>query len=30
LREKTGWKPIIPLAQTLDNLLDYWRTIEAS
>lgn len=29
LREMTGWKPVIPLSQTLDNLLDYWRTVEA-
>lgn len=29
LRERTGWKPIIPLAQTLETLLDYWRNVEA-
>lgn len=29
LREKTGWQPAIPLSQTLADLLDYWRGIEA-
>lgn len=24
-RERTGWKPEIPLMQTLDNLLQFWR-----
>jgi len=25
-RKQTGWSPIIPLEQTLRDLLDYWRT----
>lgn len=25
LRKQTGWKPIIPLEKTLENLLNYWR-----
>ncbi len=25
LRQELGWTPAIPLAQTLDDLLDYWR-----
>ena len=25
LREELGWTPHIPLAQTIDDLLDYWR-----
>jgi len=24
-REATGWKPVIPFKQTLEDLLDYWR-----
>jgi len=26
LRNELGWEPMIPLAQTLDDLLEYWRT----
>ena len=26
LRNELGWQPMIPLAQTLDDLLEYWRT----
>jgi GDP-4-dehydro-6-deoxy-D-mannose reductase len=26
IREELGWTPIIPLNQTIDDLLDYWRT----
>ncbi len=26
LREATGWQPRVPLEQTLDDLLDYWRS----
>ena len=26
LREELGWTPEIPIEQTLDDLLDYWRT----
>jgi GDP-4-dehydro-6-deoxy-D-mannose reductase len=26
LKKDTGWEPAIPLAQTLADLLDYWRT----
>ena len=25
LRDATGWRPEVPLEQTLDDLLDYWR-----
>ena len=25
LRDELGWRPAIPLAQTIDDLLDYWR-----
>lgn len=25
LRNELGWEPMIPLAQTLDDLLEYWR-----
>lgn len=25
LRKRTGWKPVIPLEQTLSDLLEYWR-----
>ena len=25
LREETGWEPVIPLEQTLRDLVDYWR-----
>jgi GDP-4-dehydro-6-deoxy-D-mannose reductase len=27
LRETTGWHPEIPFDQTLDDLLNYWRTV---
>ncbi len=26
LRSELGWQPTIPLSQTLDDLLEYWRT----
>ena len=26
LRERTGWTPTIPLSETIDQLLDSWRT----
>jgi GDP-4-dehydro-6-deoxy-D-mannose reductase len=26
LRDELGWTPLIPLSQTLDDLLDFWRT----
>ena len=25
LRSELGWTPVIPLEQTLDDLLEYWR-----
>jgi GDP-4-dehydro-6-deoxy-D-mannose reductase len=25
LRDELGWSPVIPMAQTLDDLLEYWR-----
>jgi len=25
LRRRTGWRPLIPLDQTLADTLDYWR-----
>jgi len=25
IRDELGWRPVIPLRQTLDDLLDYWR-----
>jgi GDP-4-dehydro-6-deoxy-D-mannose reductase len=25
LRERTGWRPLIPFEQTLADVLDYWR-----
>jgi GDP-4-dehydro-6-deoxy-D-mannose reductase len=28
LRDELGWTPEIPIEQTLDDLLDYWRTLE--
>lgn len=28
-RNQTGWKPEIPFEQTMEDLLDYWRTIES-
>jgi GDP-4-dehydro-6-deoxy-D-mannose reductase len=27
LRNTTGWRPQIPFEQTLDDLLDYWRSV---
>ena len=27
LREATGWRPEVPFEQTLDDLLNYWRSI---
>lgn len=30
LTEATGWKPEIPLRQTLKETLDYWRTVSQS
>ena len=27
LQQDVGWKPVIPLSQTLEDLLDYWRQI---
>ena len=29
LHEATGWRPEVPLEQTLDDLLDYWRCVTA-
>ena len=29
LRRATGWSPVIPFEQMLEDLLDYWRSIEA-
>ena len=26
IREELGWTPMIPLDQTIDDLLEYWRT----
>jgi nucleoside-diphosphate-sugar epimerase len=26
IHDELGWSPAIPLAQTLDDLLEYWRT----
>lgn len=28
LRHATGWSPLIPFERTLDDLLEYWRTVE--
>jgi GDP-4-dehydro-6-deoxy-D-mannose reductase len=25
LRQATGWEPLVPIDQTLQDLLDYWR-----
>lgn len=30
IRAATGWEPMIPLEQTLTDLLDYWRSVPAS
>jgi GDP-4-dehydro-6-deoxy-D-mannose reductase len=30
LRHTTGWRPEIPFEQTLDDLLDYWRSATAA
>jgi GDP-4-dehydro-6-deoxy-D-mannose reductase len=30
LRDELGWTPRIPIEQTLDDLLDYWRTLEGN
>ena len=30
LREGTGWRPEIPFDQTLDDLLNYWRSITSA
>jgi GDP-4-dehydro-6-deoxy-D-mannose reductase len=29
IHEELGWSPVIPTEQTLDDLLTYWRTLEA-
>ena len=29
VRDETGWKPEIPLEQTLKDTLDYWRSVES-
>ena len=29
LREELGWTPAIPLSRTLDDLLDFWRSVVA-
>jgi GDP-4-dehydro-6-deoxy-D-mannose reductase len=26
IRRDTGWQPVVPLSQTLGDLLDYWRS----
>lgn len=28
IRRDTGWQPVVPLAQTLRDLLDYWRSVQ--
>ena len=28
IRDELGWAPTIPLSQTLDDLVDYWRSVE--
>ena len=28
IREELGWTPLIPLEQTLDDVLDYWRGVD--
>jgi GDP-4-dehydro-6-deoxy-D-mannose reductase len=30
IREELGWTPSIPLEQTVDDLLDYWRSRTAA
>ena len=30
LTEDTGWRPAIPIEQTLADLLDYWRGVTAA
>ena len=28
IRYELGWTPMIPLSQTLDDLVEYWRSVE--
>ena len=30
IRDELGWTPMIPLSQTLDDLVEYWRNVEGN